>query len=100
MADVVHEPTRVARHALSTPQIKAQSALFRYGVAVLSVAVAFELRLLLEPTLQDLGLYLLFVPAVLVAGGIGGLGPGILATLLSLVLGASWRPTSRRSRPR
>ena len=88
MADVVHEPTRVARHALSTPQIKAQSALFRYGVAVLSVAVAFELRLLLEPTLQDLG-YLLFVPAVLVAGGIGGLGPSLLATLLSLVLGAS-----------
>jgi two-component system, LuxR family, sensor kinase FixL len=89
MADVVHERVGVTAAAPSTPRPNAQRALFRYGVAVGSVALAFAVRLWLEPTLQDLGLYLLFVPAVLVAGGMGGLGPGILATLLSLVLGAS-----------
>jgi two-component system, LuxR family, sensor kinase FixL len=59
----------------------------RYGLAALAVGVAFSVRLALEPILGDASPYLLFVPAVLVAGGLGGLGPGLLATALSIPLG-------------
>src|SRR5262249_14342776 len=59
----------------------------RYALAPAAVAIAFLARLALTPTLGDAAPYLLFVPAVLVAGGLGGLGPGLLATALSIVLG-------------
>src|SRR5215471_21732979 len=59
----------------------------RYALAPLAVALAFLVRLALTPILGDASPYLLFVPAVLVAGGLGGLGPGLLATALSIVLG-------------
>ena len=38
------------------------------------------------PTLGGQALYLFFVPPVLIAGALGGLGPGLLATAASLVL--------------
>jgi two-component system sensor kinase FixL len=60
---------------------------FRYALAPLAVAIAFSARLALTPMVGDASPYLLFVPAVLVAGGLGGLGPGLLATALSVVLG-------------
>jgi two-component system sensor kinase FixL len=44
-------------------------------------------RLALTPILGDASPHLLFVPAVLIAAGLGGLGPGLLATGLSAVLG-------------
>src|SRR5215469_8736368 len=59
----------------------------RYVLAPFAVALAFLARLALTPILGDASPYLLFVPAVLVAGGLGGLGPGLLATGLSVVLG-------------
>ena len=58
-----------------------------YALAPAAVAIAFLARLALTPILGDVSPYLLFVPAVLVAGGLGGLGPGLLATGLSVVLG-------------
>jgi two-component system sensor kinase FixL len=58
-----------------------------YGLALLAVALAFGLRVALAPLLVDEARYLLFVPAVVAAAGIGGLGPGLLATALSLLLG-------------
>src|SRR5499427_1809741 len=59
----------------------------RYAVAPVAVAIAFLARLALTPILGDAAPLLLFVPAVLFAGGLGGLGPGLLATGLSVVLG-------------
>jgi DNA-binding CsgD family transcriptional regulator len=59
----------------------------RYALAPLAVTVAFLARLALTPILGDASPYLLFVPAVLAAGGLGGLGPGLLATGLSVVFG-------------
>src|SRR5215813_8632882 len=59
----------------------------RYALAPAAVAIAFLARLALTPILGDASPYLLFVPAVLFAGGLGGLGPGLLATGLSVVLG-------------
>ena len=59
----------------------------RYGMAPLAVAIAFVARLALTPLLHGDSPYLFFIPAVLVAAGLGGLGPGLLATALSAVLG-------------
>jgi two-component system, LuxR family, sensor kinase FixL len=61
--------------------------LVRYALAPVAVAIAFLARLALTPILGDASPYLLFVPAVLVAAGLGGLGPGLSATGLSVVLG-------------
>ena len=66
--------------------------LLRHGIAPASVAVAFAARALLSPFLQDETAYLLFVPAVLVSAGMGGLPAGIIATVLGTVLGAFFLP--------
>jgi two-component system, LuxR family, sensor kinase FixL len=58
----------------------------RYGMAPLAVAIAFVARMALTPIVQGDSPYLFFIPAVLVAAGLGGLGPGLLATGLSAVL--------------
>src|SRR5262245_11712034 len=67
-------------------------ALLRHGIAPASVAIAFAARTLLAPILQQESTYLLFVPAVLVSAGVGGLASGIVATVLSLVLGTFFLP--------
>jgi two-component system, LuxR family, sensor kinase FixL len=59
----------------------------RYAIAPLAAAIAFLARIALTPILQDDSPYLFFVPAVLVAAGFGGLGPGLVATALGAVLG-------------
>jgi two-component system sensor kinase FixL len=58
-----------------------------YGIALLAVAVAWGARVALAPVLHDHARYLLFVPAVLVAAGLGGWGPGLAATALGALLG-------------
>ena len=63
-----------------------QSAL-GYVLAPLAVVLAFVVRFMLTPMLHDESRYLFFVPAVLLAAAIGGLGPGLLATGLSAALG-------------
>jgi two-component system, LuxR family, sensor kinase FixL len=57
-----------------------------YALALGLVAAVFIVRALLAPTLGNQALYLFLVPAVLIAGIVGGWGPGLLATFLSLVL--------------
>jgi two-component system sensor kinase FixL len=60
--------------------------LIQYGIALLAVAVAWLAE---RQMLSNAGIaapYLFFIPAVLVAAGTGGLGPGLLATALSIVL--------------
>jgi two-component system sensor kinase FixL len=56
------------------------------ALAAALVAMACLARLLLGETLSDEAPYLLFIPAVLVASGMGGSGPGLLATALSSLL--------------
>jgi two-component system, LuxR family, sensor kinase FixL len=58
-----------------------------YLVAVIAVVLAFVLRQLLEPILAGQVRFLFFVPAVLIASALGGFGPGLVATVLSLALG-------------
>jgi two-component system sensor kinase FixL len=59
--------------------------LLRYGIAPVSVVLALALRALITPMLHHEGIFLYFVPAVLISAGAGGLEPGLLATLLSLI---------------
>ncbi len=55
-----------------------------YGIAPIAVVLALAGRALLTPELHNEALFLYFVPPVLISAGIGGLGPGLLATALSL----------------
>lgn len=59
--------------------------MLRYGLAPTFVALALAVRALLVPIIHDDSLFLYFVPAVLISAGVGGLGPGLLATGLSIV---------------
>ncbi|MFP5329705.1 MAG: PAS domain S-box protein [Alphaproteobacteria bacterium] len=57
-----------------------------YAVGLGLVAAALLLRLALDPVLHDHAPYLFFVFAVLVAGTLLGIGPGVLAMAASAVL--------------
>ncbi len=60
-----------------------RSALARYGVATLAVGVVvLLLKLLLDPLITDQSPFLLLAGAVVVGAWFGGLGPGLLATVL------------------
>src|SRR6266480_634576 len=59
----------------------------RYVLAPLAVAVALVVRMALTPILHDSSPYLFFVPAVLLAAGLGGWGPGLTATALGAPIG-------------
>jgi PAS domain S-box-containing protein len=56
--------------------------LARYGVAVLAVALVVLLKLLLDPLITQQSPILLMAGAVMVGAWFGGLGPGLLATVL------------------
>ncbi len=55
----------------------------RYGIAVLAVALAFGLKLLIDPLIIQETPFRLFIAAIMVSTWIGGLGPGLLATILA-----------------
>jgi two-component system sensor kinase FixL len=58
-----------------------------YALALGMVVVVFIIiRTLLAPVLGVQALYIFLMPPVLIAGILGGLGPGLLATFLSLIL--------------
>ncbi|HSI39735.1 MAG TPA: PAS domain S-box protein [Xanthobacteraceae bacterium] len=56
-------------------------------LALAGIAVAAGLHLLLGPALDRQALTLLCLPAVMAAAGVGGLWPGLLATLAGLAVG-------------
>jgi two-component system sensor kinase FixL len=62
-----------------------------YALAASSVLLAFILRYFLMGVLDDRAIYILFVPPVLLAAVAGGLGPGLLAVVLSMLSAAYLR---------
>ncbi|MFN7137705.1 MAG: PAS domain S-box protein [Limisphaerales bacterium] len=58
----------------------------RYGVALLCVLIAFLLRYAAIPFTAHRAVFLLFIPAVMIASWFGGVGPGLLASFIGLVL--------------
>ncbi|MDP8947115.1 MAG: SpoIIE family protein phosphatase [Actinomycetota bacterium] len=61
------------------------STFLRYGVATLAIALVVLLKQLLDPLIAQQAPFLLLSAAVLVAAWFGGLGPGLLATVLGAV---------------
>ena len=57
--------------------------ILRYGLVPTTVALALAARSLLTPFFPNEAIFLYFMPAVLISAGVGGLGPGLLATILS-----------------
>lgn len=58
--------------------------IWHYGAAPTLVALTLTARALLEPVLHNEAIYLSLMPAVLISAGIGGFGPGLLATALAV----------------
>jgi len=69
---------------LDTPR---RARVWRYGAVPLLVMIGWAVREALAPALPSESIFLYFVPPVLAAAWIGGFGPGLLATLLSLIAG-------------
>jgi K+-sensing histidine kinase KdpD len=80
------QPLRPIAHARRDWPYR-RSATLRYGVAVLAVAAGFAIRYLAYGDLMNRLVFTFFVPAAMVAAWYGGLGPGILATMLGMLLG-------------
>jgi PAS domain S-box-containing protein len=58
----------------------------RYGVGVLAVGVAVSIKLLLDPLIAQDTPFLMVFGAIMVAAWYGGLGPGLLATVLGALV--------------
>ena len=61
-----------------------RGATLRYGIAVVVVFLTLGLRMALSPFVPNDSVFLFFLPPVLISAGVGGLGPGLLATVLSI----------------
>lgn len=67
--------------------MKGQLIVRRYGLAVLAVAVTAVVRFVAEPAFAGRAGWIAFILPVALAAWAGGLGPGLLATALSFVIG-------------
>ena len=63
------------------------SRLAKYGLALVSVMLVFAARFILEPVLGVVSPLGLFILAVTVSAWYGGFGPGLVATVISVLLG-------------
>jgi signal transduction histidine kinase/PAS domain-containing protein len=77
-----------AAHAIVVPDARL-GGIARYGIAVAATTVALGLTLLLEPYLKG-AVFVLFFPAVLGTAVVAGLGPALLASLLSAFSASYW----------
>src|SRR5215472_8449510 len=59
----------------------------QYGIAILTVALATGLRLVLDPILGEELPFFFFVFPLVISSALGGLGPGLAATGLSVLAG-------------
>ena len=74
----------IAAKLKSIPDIN-RGRILHYGLAPTTVVLALAARALLAPLLHVDTVFLYFMPAILVSAGIGGIGPGLLATALGLL---------------
>jgi signal transduction histidine kinase len=91
---------REKHELLTTPRIeRGGSIVRRYGIAVIAVAVAGAARLALSATFANEVPFLLQLVAVAVAATVGGLGPGVLATILGAAMGFFLANTAANPEP-
>lgn len=86
MSQFADDETWNRRKADFRARLALQSRVLGYIAAASLTIVAVSLRFLIAPNEQEI-FFLFFVPAVLVAGAVGGFGPGCFATFLGLTLG-------------
>ena len=73
--------------------MSAGSRLAGYGISLALVALVVVLRWFVIPNWSLAHPFLLFYPAIIVAGWYGGFGPGVVATILAAVaLSYLWLP--------
>ena len=78
-----HDPPPDARERRTwAPLTKRPPLLLRYAIATLAVALVILIKLLLNPFITEQSPFLLMAAAVIVGAWFGGLGPGVLATVL------------------
>lgn len=68
---------------------KARSLRGRYGIVLTAVALSAAAWFALNLVVKSTTLIFLFVPAIMVSSALGGILPGLLATLLSLLIAVS-----------
>ncbi len=87
MADLVLRPSNASAQNGSHIWHALQQPIMAYALTLGLVAVVFVIiQTLLAPALGNQALYIFLMPPMLIAGFLGGWGPGLLATTLSLVL--------------
>ncbi|HJX27121.1 MAG TPA: HAMP domain-containing sensor histidine kinase [Thermoanaerobaculia bacterium] len=69
-----------------SPLIEGRPVLWSHGLALLIVALATLLRVWLTPLVGPTVPFILFYPAVMLAGWAGGMRPGLTATLASALI--------------
>src|SRR5215467_10647037 len=80
----VNSATANAGQGSAVRTARPRTAIYLASLAL--VGIIFVLQSLFAPTLGNQALYLFLVPPVLIAGALGGIGPGLLATAVSLGL--------------
>jgi PAS domain S-box-containing protein len=73
----------VNRYLWSGEAVKNRSALVRYGFAIILLAFITLLKFELYDFIGDKTPFLLYFGVVIIATGFGGIGPGVLTTILS-----------------
>ncbi|HKQ76212.1 MAG TPA: PAS domain S-box protein [Blastocatellia bacterium] len=68
-------------------RIHSLTPIARYGIAILTVALAAAVHTALEPVFMEVTPLLILMLAVILSSWYGGLGPGLLAIVLSLLIG-------------
>lgn len=68
-------------------KLESREIIKKYSIAILSVGVVWALRIYLDPWLDEDGPLLAFVIAVICSALYGDLGPGLMATFLSGLVG-------------
>ncbi len=86
MADLALKPRDPSSPRVAAVRLALERPGAAYALALGLVALAFILRAVAGPTLANQSLYIFLMPSVLIAGIVGGLGPGLLATTISIAL--------------
>lgn len=79
-------PTEAAQVSNRVARPDPPSPAMRYGVAVIATLVALLVKLALGPIILP-SVYITFYAAILVSAWVGGIGPGILASVLGVGFG-------------
>jgi two-component system sensor kinase FixL len=87
---VRYEPRAGLLHRLKRAILAPRSPAGAYWIALAATGVMLLIRLGLQHWLHHHAAFLIFIPAVLVAAGIGGLWAGLLATGLGLISGIAF----------